>query len=108
MQHQAVDKMFWLEPGPLSVTTRNVVYLCRPKMSHMRTIAGEPAISCSNNIVDQADLVSAQLRATQSTPSSSGPLHFTILLVPRATELCRKVLEDEGVAGDVTISEVRN
>lgn len=53
-----------------------------------------------------ADIVSAQLRATQSTPSSSGPLNFTILLVPRATELCRKVLEDEGVAGDVTISEV--
>ena len=34
-------------------------------------------------------------------------MNFTILLVPRATELCRKVLEDEGVAGDVTISEVR-
>ena len=31
---------------------------------------------------------------------------FTILLVPRVTELCRKVLEDEGVAGDVTVSEV--
>jgi len=30
---------------------------------------------------------------------------FTILLVPRVTELCRKVLEDEGVAGDVTVSE---
>jgi hypothetical protein len=26
--------------------------------------------------------------------------------VPRITELCRKVLEDEGVAGDVTLSEV--
>jgi hypothetical protein len=28
-------------------------------------------------------------------------------MVPRVTELCRKVLEDEGVAGDVTVSEVR-
>jgi hypothetical protein len=27
-------------------------------------------------------------------------------MVPRVTELCRKVLEDEGVAGDVTVSEV--
>jgi hypothetical protein len=35
-------------------------------------------------------------------------LVYTILLVPRATELCRKVLEDEGVAGDVNISEVRS
>lgn len=31
---------------------------------------------------------------------------FTILMVPRVTELCKKVLEDEGVAGDVTVSEV--
>lgn len=80
--------MFWLESGLPNISTRNVVYICRPKMSHMRTIAGH-------------------IRASQSTPSSAGPLAFTILLVPRVTELCRKVLEDEGVAGDVTVSEAR-
>jgi hypothetical protein len=79
--------MFWLESGLPNISTRNVVYICRPKMAHMRTIAGH-------------------IRASQSTPSSAGPLAFTILLVPRVTELCRKVLEDEGVAGDVTVSEV--
>lgn len=47
-----------------------------------------------------------QIRSQQSTPSPSGPLVYTILLVPRVTELCRKVLEDEGVAGDVTLSSV--
>lgn len=40
-KHQAVDKMFWLEAGPLNVGTRNVVWLCRPKLSYMRIIAGE-------------------------------------------------------------------
>lgn len=34
-------------------------------------------------------------------------LVYTILLVPRVNELCRRVLEDEGVIGDVTLAEVR-
>lgn len=33
--------MFWLERGPLNVNTRNVVWLCRPKMEFMNIIAGE-------------------------------------------------------------------
>jgi hypothetical protein len=52
--------------------------------------------------------MSGQIRAQQAAPSSSsGPLTFTILFVPRATELCKKTLEAEGVAGDVNIAEVR-
>lgn len=39
-QNQSVEKMFWLESGPLSVSTRNVVWLCRPKLRFMRIIAG--------------------------------------------------------------------
>lgn len=54
---------------------------------------------CTANRIDQ-------IRSQQSNPSSSGPLVYTILLVPRSTELCRKVLEDEGVAGDVHVSDV--
>lgn len=73
--------MFWLEPGLLTVNTRNVIWLCRPKRAHMRVIA-------------------EQVRAAPG-------LQYTALLVPRATELCRRVLEDEGVAGDITVSEVR-
>lgn len=40
-QHHGVDKMFWLEPGPLTATTTNVVYLCRPRISYVKIIAGE-------------------------------------------------------------------
>ncbi|OXG80851.1 ATP-binding protein [Cryptococcus neoformans Gb118] len=86
LKHQAVDKMFWLERGPLNVNTRNVVWLCRPKMEFMNIIA-------------------EQIRSQQQNPSAAGPLTYTILLVPRVTELCKKVLEDQGVAGDVTLSE---
>nr|ODN95550.1 ATP-binding protein [Cryptococcus depauperatus CBS 7855] len=88
LKHQAVDKMFWLEPGPLNVNTRNVIWLCRPKMEFMTLIA-------------------EQIRSQQKNPSAVGPLTYTILLVPRATELCRKVLEDQGVAGDVNLAEFK-
>jgi len=60
-QHQAVDKMFWLEPGPLTVSTRNVVWLCRPKMSFMRTIAGQ-----------SDDLRSTQTLTVRADPVTSG------------------------------------
>jgi len=72
--------MFWLERGPLNVSTRNVVWLCRPKREHMRIIADQ----------------------VRSSPG----LVYTVLLVPRVNELCRRIMEEEGVAGDVTLSEV--
>ncbi len=97
--------MFWLEPGPLNVTTRNVVWLCRPKMRYMRTIAGMSSHP-GTGVRLAADERLEQIRSQQSNTSSAGPLVYTLLLVPRATELCRKVLEDEGVAGDVNVSEV--
>jgi hypothetical protein len=40
-QNQAVDKMFWLEAGPLNVNTRHIVWLCRPKRQFMQIIAGQ-------------------------------------------------------------------
>lgn len=42
-QHQAVDKMFWLEPGPLTASTKNIVWMCRPRIAWMKLIACERA-----------------------------------------------------------------
>ena len=95
--------MFWLEAGPLNVSTRNVVWLCRPKLRFMRIIAGQHYIRSSLTRADNIE----QIRNQQASAASSGPLSYTILLVPRATELCRKVLEDEGVTGDVNVAQVR-
>ena len=39
-QHHGVDKMFWLEPGPLSAITTNIVYLLRPSIKHAKIISG--------------------------------------------------------------------
>ncbi|OBZ78910.1 Vacuolar protein sorting-associated protein 33A [Grifola frondosa] len=41
LKHHGVDKMFWLEAGPLSATTTNIVYLCRPLIKWVKIIADQ-------------------------------------------------------------------
>ncbi|KAG8897028.1 hypothetical protein FRB99_008504, partial [Tulasnella sp. 403] len=40
LKQHGVDKMFWLEKGPLNATTTNIVYLCRPQIRLMKIVAG--------------------------------------------------------------------
>ncbi|KAG8691360.1 hypothetical protein FRC11_004686 [Ceratobasidium sp. 423] len=83
MKQHGVDKMFWLEHGPLSSNSTNIVYLCRPQAKWMK-------------------IVSEQIK--QHTTESLQH-NYTLMLVPRRTVLCDKILEEEGVFGEVTISE---
>ncbi|GAA5991999.1 hypothetical protein JCM5350_001874 [Sporobolomyces pararoseus] len=80
--NHAVTKMFWLEPGPLNQAERNVVYLCRPEVKSMRTIAEQ----------------------IQSTPKSNNHIYH-LLVVPRMTSLCTTVLADAGVLGSIDIQD---
>ncbi|KZT08568.1 Sec1-like protein [Laetiporus sulphureus 93-53] len=82
LKHHGVDKMFWLEPGPLTATTTNVVYLCRPLVKWVKIIA------------DQVKRLSRE----------SAKHTYTLLLVPRISTLVSRILEEEGVLGDITIS----
>ncbi|KII91306.1 hypothetical protein PLICRDRAFT_89630 [Plicaturopsis crispa FD-325 SS-3] len=82
LKHHGVDKMFWLEPGPLSSTTTNIVYLCRPSIKHVKIIA---------------DQIKRHVRESLKHT-------YTLLLVPRTSTLVTRILEEEGVLGDVTIS----
>lgn len=82
LQQHGIDKMFWLESGPLSAVTTSIVYLCRPRIKWVKIIA------------DQIRRHSAE----------SQKHTYTLLLVPRTSTLITRVLEEEGVLGDVTIS----
>ncbi|KDQ63188.1 hypothetical protein JAAARDRAFT_29201 [Jaapia argillacea MUCL 33604] len=82
LKHHGVDKMFWLESGPLSASTTNVVYLCRPLIKWVKIIA---------------DQIKRHGRDNQKHT-------YTILLVPRNSILVSRILEEEGVLGEVTIS----
>ncbi|EIN14426.1 Sec1-like protein [Punctularia strigosozonata HHB-11173 SS5] len=83
LKQHGVDKMYWLEQGPLSsVSTTAIVYLCRPKIRHVKIIA---------------DQIKAHLRGSQKYT-------YTLLLVPRVSVLVERILEEEGVLGEVSIS----
>ncbi|THV06595.1 Sec1-like protein [Dendrothele bispora CBS 962.96] len=82
LKHHGVDKMFWLEPGPLTSSTTNIVYLCRPMIKYVKIIA--------DHIKRHA--------------KESSKHNYTLFLVPRLSSLVSKLLEEEGVLGDVTIS----
>lgn len=82
LQQHGVDKMFWLESGPLSAVTTSIVYLCRPRIKWVKIIA------------DQIKRHGAE----------SQKHTYTLLLVPRTSTLITRVLEEEGVLGDVTVS----
>ncbi|KAF8665403.1 hypothetical protein AX16_000422 [Volvariella volvacea WC 439] len=82
LKHHGVDKMFWLESGPLTSTTANIIYLCRPAIKYVRVIA---------------DQIKRHRR--------EGKKHlYTLFLVPRTSILVSRVFEEEGVLGDVIIS----
>ncbi|KAI1793136.1 Sec1-like protein [Ganoderma leucocontextum] len=82
LKHHGVDKMFWLEPGALSATSTNIVYLCRPLIKWIKIIA---------------DQIKRHARENQKHT-------YTIFLVPRTSTLVTRILEEEGVLGDVTVS----
>ncbi|KAI5124115.1 hypothetical protein M0805_000928 [Coniferiporia weirii] len=82
LKHHGVDKMFWLEQGPLSSTTTNIVYLVRPKIKWIKIIA---------------DQIKHHAREGQKHT-------YTLFLVPRTSALVTRVLEEEGVLGEVNIS----
>ncbi|KAH6916679.1 ATP binding protein [Coprinopsis sp. MPI-PUGE-AT-0042] len=82
LKQHGVDKMFWLEPGPLTSTTTNIVYLCRPKIKLVKIIADQ-----------------IKQHAQESKKHT-----YTLLLVPRVSTLVSRILEEEGVLGEVTLS----
>ncbi|KAF8167419.1 Sec1-like protein [Crassisporium funariophilum] len=82
LKHHGVDKMFWLEAGPLTSSTANIVYLCRPRIKHVKIIA---------------DHIKRHAKESRKH-------NYTLLLVPRISTLVSRILEEEGVLGDVTIS----
>jgi len=90
--------MFWLEPGPLNSTTTNIVYLCRPHIKHIKIIAGRLTVLLS--------FATIELRAEQiKKHSTEGQKHvYNLILTPRSSTLASRILEEEGVLGEVTIS----
>lgn len=79
LKDHAVDNLYSLQPGNLDTECKFLVYICRPKMLYMKYIANH---------------IHAHHRAGISKS-------YYIYLVPRRTKLCDRVLEEEGVLGEI-------
>lgn len=63
LKEHGVDKLFWLEPGPLgnAGSLKNVVWVCKPTIKAMKVIAGQFSIFCdfysipSTRIIEKTD-----------------------------------------------------
>ncbi|KAG0200483.1 hypothetical protein BGX28_006456 [Mortierella sp. GBA30] len=79
------EKIYHLQPGPLETDCRNLIYICRPQVNYMRYIA--------------------EHIHTHARDPRGGSYTYSLFFVPRRTALCEKVLEDEGVFGEITKGE---
>ncbi|KAG0633993.1 Sec1-like protein [Tuber brumale] len=85
LQDHGVDKIFWLEENVVAdVTQKNIVFLVR----------------CT---VKNALAIAAHVKNNAKIPGQQ--FEYNVMFVPRRTLVCEKILEDEGVLGDLTIGE---
>lgn len=83
LKEHGVENLYKLSADPVQSECKNVVYLVRPKMGLMKLIAAQI----------QQELRMKVLKT------------YSLVFVPRRTIVCEKVLEEEGVLRNVTVSE---
>nr|KAJ3420408.1 hypothetical protein HK105_005705 [Polyrhizophydium stewartii] len=88
LQEHGVDRIFTLNGTPIDADVKSLVYITRPTPIHMKWLA------------DQVKR-SAQRSKQHGTPETD----FSLFYVPRRTLMCDRILEEEGVFGDIAIGE---
>ncbi|KAJ3209154.1 hypothetical protein HDU67_006368 [Dinochytrium kinnereticum] len=83
LKEHGVEKIYHLGPDKPETDCRNLVYICRPKISLCKFIASH----------------------VRQQSTSAAKVDFSLFLVPRRTLVCEQVLEEEGVLGDITLGE---
>ncbi|KAL2911219.1 Vacuolar protein-sorting-associated protein 33 [Polyrhizophydium stewartii] len=88
LKEHGVDRIFTLNGTPIDADVKSLVYITRPTPIHMKWLA------------DQVKR-SAQRSKQHGTPETD----FSLFYVPRRTLMCDRILEEEGVFGDIAIGE---
>ncbi|EXX62843.1 Vps33p [Rhizophagus irregularis DAOM 197198w] len=84
LKEHGVEKVHYLQQGPLETELKSLIYICRPQLNYMKYIAEHIAHH-------QKDVVSNY--------------EYNLFFVPRRTMICERVLEEAGVFGEITIGE---
>ncbi|GAA5794807.1 hypothetical protein HPULCUR_000154 [Helicostylum pulchrum] len=82
LKDHGVEKIYHLESDTLETECPGLIYICRPKLKYMRYIA--------NHIKHF---------------SKTTKIDCWLFFVPERTMICERVLEEEGVKGDITIGD---
>ncbi|KAG1179827.1 hypothetical protein G6F70_006475 [Rhizopus microsporus] len=80
LKNHGVEKIYHLESDTLETDCPGLIYICRPKLKYMRYIASHIKHF-----------------------SKSSKIDCWLFFVPERTMICERVLEEEGVKGDITI-----
>ncbi|KAI8927967.1 Sec1-like protein [Entophlyctis helioformis] len=90
LKEHGVDKIYYLSAVPLQTDNLSLVYITRPNLMHMKWIASQARLSARDPAKRSPDSLATDI---------------TVFFVPRRTLLCDRILEEEGVFGDITIGE---
>ncbi|KAG0763593.1 hypothetical protein G6F57_004678 [Rhizopus arrhizus] len=82
LKDHGVEKIYHLESDTLETNCPGLIYICRPKLKYMRYIASHIKHFSKSSKVD-----------------------CWLYFVPERTMICERVLEEEGVKGDITIGD---
>ncbi|KAI8908166.1 Sec1-like protein [Powellomyces hirtus] len=83
LKEHGVEKIYHLSAEHFTTECTSLIYICRPKLLYMKWIAAHI----------QANTQLGQRRT------------YSLFFVPRRTLICERVLEEEGVYGELTIGE---
>ncbi|RUP50376.1 vacuolar protein sorting 33-like protein A [Jimgerdemannia flammicorona] len=79
LKDHGVEKIYHLTGDRFETECKDIIYVCRPKLKYMKYIT-------------------EHIKANDK-------IGYSIYFVPRRTMVCERVLEDEGVLGDITIGD---
>ncbi|CAG8535444.1 3238_t:CDS:10, partial [Ambispora leptoticha] len=84
LKDHGVEKMHYLQQGPLNTELRSVIYICRPSLQYMKYIAEH--------------IRTHQLENSSSTANGDQQKYeYNLFFVPRRTKICERVLEEAGI-----------
>ncbi|KAJ3023189.1 hypothetical protein HKX48_003967 [Thoreauomyces humboldtii] len=83
LKEHGVEKIYHLAADQPMTECASMIYICRPKLQYMKWIAAH---------------IQARSQANQK-------MSHHLFFVPRRTLICERVLEEEGVYGEITIGE---
>ncbi|KAF7727274.1 hypothetical protein EC973_007790 [Apophysomyces ossiformis] len=84
LKDHGVEKIYHLDSPSLDTDCKSLIYICRPKLRYMRYIASH---------------------IRQMSQSCNQKTDISLFFVPKRTMVCERVLEEEGVLGDITLGD---